>query len=79
MSKKCILFVHGLGSNKEETWGDLNILLGENRKRVKEYSDIDFKYFEYKSSKFASFDGLSIKAMRNLRIPAKMNTYSGGR
>ena len=67
MNKRCILFVHGLGGNTDDTWGELRDILHEKkRNKLPEYNGVEFKYFEYESSKLTSIDGLSIKAIRSL-------------
>ncbi|MDX9925678.1 MAG: alpha/beta hydrolase, partial [Ignavibacteriaceae bacterium] len=52
--KKCVLFIHGLGSNSKETWSDL---LGKintiknNGDNYPKYRNYDFHVFDYSSEK----------------------------
>lgn len=54
--KKCILFIHGLGSNTKETWGDIYQLINNKKEIDKniEYQNITFKDFEYPTEKLTS-------------------------
>lgn len=65
MNKKCILFVHGLGSNEKETWGALGEILSKkkNSNEFSEFDEIDFNYFNYESNKLSSFTGLTRKVI----------------
>jgi len=68
MKKTCVLFIHGLGGNKEDTWGDLSSILNEkkNSSQSDEFDEIDLKYFEYESTKFTNFDGFSKEVLTKL-------------
>jgi len=65
LNRRCILFIHGLGDNKEETWGDLDNILHINKSSIEsnEFNNIDFKYFTYQSDKLTNFNGLTRKTI----------------
>ncbi len=73
MNKKCILFVHGLGSNEKETWGALSEVLNK-KKNSSEFDRIDFDYFNYDSSKLSTFTGLTRKVIRYFINTDESNT-----
>lgn len=67
MKKKCILFIHGLGSNEEETWGDLDKILKVKKNSIEfsKFNNIDFKYFNYESKKNTNLSSLTQKIIVN--------------
>lgn len=48
MKKTCVLFIHGIGANHVDTWGDLICEIAEQKKH---FGNIDLEHFEYESSK----------------------------
>lgn len=46
--KKCIVFIHGIGSNSEKTWKPTDQII-----KTKDYQNIDFKHFDYESDKIS--------------------------
>lgn len=68
MKKKCILFIHGIGSNQKETWGDVKKIIAHKKQHTRDesYSEIDFKYFDYTSNKSKSIFKLGKDILKNI-------------
>lgn len=85
--KKCVLFIHGLTGSKDETWGDLDKKLNEikNNSKDNNFNLIDFKYFDYESSKLIDLEGFTKSILTSLfqkisssdkNIPLRINNIS---
>jgi len=64
MKKKCILFIHGIGSTDEKTWGSVADII-KTRKQERKYKNIEFEYYTYTSEKL-SFSSLATNTLLNL-------------